>query len=123
KSEGTQAPTSPSSPTSPTSPTSPGASSGPPAPPGGATTQAGTQTGSDGTPPCKQGPGDPPCPSGTPAPAEKPELPLDDEGRGARRPRFDAMAADLDLFVDGYSDGAAPRDLVLRIRARNEGGR
>jgi hypothetical protein len=35
----------------------------------------------------------------------------------------DRMAPDLDLYVDPWSTGGAPRDLVLRIHARNEGGR
>lgn len=35
----------------------------------------------------------------------------------------DRMAPDLDLYVERWATGGAPRDLVLRIRAENEGGR
>lgn len=35
----------------------------------------------------------------------------------------DRMAPDLDLYVDRWSSGGAPRDLMLRIHAKNEGGR
>jgi hypothetical protein len=37
--------------------------------------------------------------------------------------RRDRQAPDLDLYVHGWSDGSAPRDLTLRIHAKNEGGR
>lgn len=35
----------------------------------------------------------------------------------------DRLAPDLDLYVERWSSGGAPRDLVLRLRAENEGGR
>jgi len=37
--------------------------------------------------------------------------------------RRDGQAPDLDMYVDGWSDGGAPRDVTLRIHAKNEGGR
>lgn len=44
------------------------------------------------------------------------------EPKEPRRLR-DRQAPDLDLYTNPWSDGSAPRDVVLHLHARNEGGR
>lgn len=94
-------------------------------------------------PPVAGGPGGPPAAEPPPAPpaGDKSAVELEQEKEKERRlarekelaatygePAVperpsDRMAPDLDLYVDRWSTGGAPRDLMLRIRAKNEGGR